>query len=56
MTLKSAICDHIEIWQNRKSNYTKVLCICDSEYATKIQEALLIKTQSAIHNPIDNFP
>ena len=47
-TTKSAICDHFEIYQNCKLNNTdfngfKVLRICNSEYATKIQEALLIK-------------
>ena len=49
---KSSICDPIEICQNCKLSNTdlngfKVLHICDSEYATKIQEALLIKK----HNP-----
>ena len=47
-TTKSAIRDHFEICQNCKLNNTdlngfKVLRICNSEYATKIQEALLIK-------------
>ena len=51
-TTKSAICDHFEICQNCKLynadfNGFKVLRICNSEYATKIQEALLIKK----HNP-----
>ena len=49
-TIKSAIREHFEIRQNCKLNDTdlngfKVLRICNSEYATKIQEALLIKTQ-----------
>ena len=43
-TTKSAIRDHIEICQNCMLNNTglngfKVLRICNSEYATKIQEA-----------------
>ena len=51
-TTKSAIHDHFEICRNCKLNNTdfngfKVLRICNSEYATKIQEALLIKK----HNP-----
>ena len=46
-TIKSAIREHFEICQNCKLNNTnlngfKVLRICNSEYATKIQEALLI--------------
>ena len=54
-TKKSAIRDHIEICQNCKLNNTdcngfKVLRICNSEYATKLQEALLIKK----HNPQPN--
>ena len=49
-TTKSVICDHIEICQNCKLNNSdlngfKVLRICNSEYATKIQEVLLIKQQ-----------
>ena len=51
-TTNTAIRDHIEICQNCKLNNTnldgfKALRICNSEYATKIQEALLIKK----HNP-----
>ena len=51
-TTKLAIRDYIETCQNCKLNNTdlisfKVLRICDSEYATKIREALLIKK----HNP-----
>ena len=51
-TIKSAIREHFEICQNCKLNNTnlngfKVLRTCNSEYATKIQEALLIKK----HNP-----
>ena len=51
-TIKSAIREHFEICQNCKLNNTnlngfKVLGTCNSEYATKIQEALLIKK----HNP-----
>ena len=51
-TTKSAIRDHFETCQYCKLNNTdlkgfKVLRICNSEYATKIQEALLIKK----HNP-----
>ena len=51
-TKKSAIRDHFEICQNCKLNNTdlngfQVLRICNSEYATKIREALLIKK----HNP-----
>ena len=47
-TTKSAIRDHFEICQSYKLNNTdlndfKVLRICNSEYATKIQEALFIK-------------
>ena len=47
-TIKSAIREHFEICQNCKLNNTnlnvfKVLRTCNSEYATKIQEALLIK-------------
>ena len=43
---------NIKICQNCKQNNTvlngfKVLCICNSEYASKIQEALFIKR----HNP-----
>ena len=61
-TTKSAIRDHFEIYQNCKVNNTdfngfKVLCICNSEYATKIQEALLIKKKkkkNATHNSIDS--
>ena len=49
---KSAIREHFGICQNCKLNNTdlndfKVLRICNSEYATTIQEALLIKK----HNP-----
>ena len=51
-TIKSAIREHFEICQNCKLNNTnlngfKVLRTCNSDYATKIQEALLIKK----HNP-----
>ena len=47
-TIKSAKREHFEICQNYKLNNTdlngfKVLRTCNSEYATKIQEALLIK-------------
>ena len=46
------LCDHIKICQNCNLNNTdfngfQVLRICNSEYATKLQEALLIKK----HNP-----
>ena len=49
---KPAIRDHFKICQNCKLNNTdfngfKVLRICNSEYATMIQEALLTKK----HNP-----
>ena len=52
-TTKSAICDHIEMCQNCKLNDTdlhgfKVLRNCNSEYATKIQEALLVKKQALL--------
>ena len=51
-TTKSATREHFDICQNCELNNTdlngfKVLSICDSEYATKIQKALLIKK----HNP-----
>ena len=51
-TIKSAIREHFEICQNCKLNNTnlnsfEVLRTCNSEYATKILEALLIKK----HNP-----
>ena len=54
---KSAIHDHFEICQNCKLNNTdlngfKVLRIGNSEYATKIQEALLIKNTT--HNSINS--
>ena len=51
-TTKSAIRDHIELSQNCNPNNAdlngfKALRICNSKYATKMQEALLIKkTQS----------
>ena len=51
-TIKSTIREHFERCQNCKVNKTnlngfKVLRTCNSEYATTIQEALLIKK----HNP-----
>ena len=57
-TTKSAIRDHIEVCQNCKTNNTglngfRVLRICNSGYATKIQEALLIKNTT--HNSVDSF-
>ena len=50
-TTKIAIRDHIEICHNCKLNIielksSKVLRICDSEHATKAQEAFLIKKRN----------
>ena len=58
-TTKIAISDHIEICHNCMLNIIelnsfKVLRICDSEHATKAQEALL-KKKKKIHKPIDSF-
>ena len=55
-TTKSAVRNHFETCQYCKLNNTdlkgfKVLRICNSEYATKAQEALLIKN---IHNSVDS--